>query len=120
MREFEFSDDIQYTIHIETHTIHVRRSTYHLHQKHASFTFEPHITGASGGHGAQHRSGNEQVTCLASRDLSSPPRAQEDYGGALCKFTQELEDKKAYDKPLDGFELFCSAQQVATREFVTQ
>jgi len=34
------------------------------------------------------------------------------YGGALCRFTQELEDKNAYDKPLDGFALFCSAQQL--------
>ena len=62
-----------------------------------------------------------------ARDVTPPTRrlhvtppclatcAQEDYGGALCKFTQELEDKKAYDKPLDGFELFCSAQQVAQR-----
>eukprot|EP00277_Geminigera_cryophila_P042372 CAMPEP_0173097174 /NCGR_PEP_ID=MMETSP1102-20130122/33625_1 /TAXON_ID=49646 /ORGANISM="Geminigera sp., Strain Caron Lab Isolate" /LENGTH=233 /DNA_ID=CAMNT_0013988723 /DNA_START=71 /DNA_END=769 /DNA_ORIENTATION=+ len=39
-------------------------------------------------------------------------RLKEKLGGALCKFTQELEDKNAYDKPQDGFALFSSAHQL--------
>jgi hypothetical protein len=39
-------------------------------------------------------------------------RLLEKWGGSLCPYTQELEDKNAYDKPLDGHALFCSAQQL--------
>ena len=45
-------------------------------------------------------------------------RLREEYGGALCRFTQELEDKSAYEKPLDGFPLFNSAQQLSIANFV--
>ena len=39
-------------------------------------------------------------------------KLREKFGSAMCKFTQELEDKNAFDKPLDGFALFSSAQQL--------
>mmetsp|Transcript_26249 Transcript_26249/g.51142 ORF Transcript_26249/g.51142 Transcript_26249/m.51142 type:complete len:693 (+) Transcript_26249:53-2131(+) len=39
-------------------------------------------------------------------------RLRQEYGGALCFYTMELEEKKAYDKPLDGFELFSSTVQL--------
>ena len=40
-------------------------------------------------------------------------RLMPDFGGALCAYTQELEDKGAFDKPLDNCHvLFCSAFQL--------
>ena len=45
-------------------------------------------------------------------------RLLEKWGGALCPYTQELEDKNAYDKPLDGNALFCSAQQLKVHFFL--
>ena len=40
-------------------------------------------------------------------------RLKEDLGGALCAYTAELEEKDAFDQPLDkGHPLFCSAQQL--------
>ena len=39
-------------------------------------------------------------------------RLKDVYGGALCAYSREIESKQAFDKPLDGFELFCSAQQL--------
>uniref|UniRef100_A0A6T8LEY3 Anoctamin transmembrane domain-containing protein n=1 Tax=Hemiselmis andersenii TaxID=464988 RepID=A0A6T8LEY3_HEMAN len=39
-------------------------------------------------------------------------RLREEYGGALCYYLGELDEKKAYDKPLDGFELFSSTLQL--------
>lgn len=39
-------------------------------------------------------------------------RLREEYGGALCYYSQELDEKKAYWKPLDGFDLFSSAVQL--------
>ncbi|KAJ1491027.1 calcium-activated chloride channel-domain-containing protein [Baffinella frigidus] len=40
-------------------------------------------------------------------------RLREDFGGALCAFSQELDEKGAFDKSLDGFELFSSANQLS-------
>mmetsp|Transcript_12338 Transcript_12338/g.29538 ORF Transcript_12338/g.29538 Transcript_12338/m.29538 type:complete len:695 (-) Transcript_12338:94-2178(-) len=40
-------------------------------------------------------------------------RLKEDFGGALCKFSQEIDEKDAFDKTLDGFALFSSSQQLA-------
>ena len=40
-------------------------------------------------------------------------RLREEFGGALCAFSQELDEKNAFDKPLDGFELFSSANQLS-------
>jgi len=40
-------------------------------------------------------------------------RLKEDYGGALCAYSAELEEKDAFDKPLDACHpLFCSAIQL--------
>lgn len=39
-------------------------------------------------------------------------RLTEEFGGAMCYYSQELDEKKAYDKPMDGFDLFCSAVQL--------
>jgi len=41
-------------------------------------------------------------------------RLTEELGGSMCAYTSELEDKNAFDKPLDGgHPLFCSAHQLA-------
>ena len=39
-------------------------------------------------------------------------RLTEEFGGAMCYYSQELDEKKAYGKPMDGFELFSSAVQL--------
>mmetsp|Transcript_3150 Transcript_3150/g.6350 ORF Transcript_3150/g.6350 Transcript_3150/m.6350 type:complete len:696 (+) Transcript_3150:110-2197(+) len=39
-------------------------------------------------------------------------RLKEEHGGALCKFSQELDERDAFDKALDGFELFSSKEQL--------
>lgn len=39
-------------------------------------------------------------------------RLTKDHGGALCYYSQELDEKKAYGKPMDGFQLFSSAVQL--------